>query len=101
LEYFWKILNRRLSEILPALKEPFVALKRSGEYGEPMDEADITWSRSEHEYVIQLRDRNMKRVLEIQRALDRLEAGEFGICVECGDDIAMERLEAHPAAASA
>lgn len=64
-----------------------------------MDEADITWSRFEHEYAIQVRDRNMKRVLEIQRALDRLEAGEFGICVECGDDIAMERLEAHPAAA--
>jgi len=30
-------------------------------------------------------------------ALQRIDAGEFGYCEECGDDIAEERLEFNPA----
>lgn len=34
----------------------------------------------------------------LRAALARLEAGEFGYCEECGDDIAPRRLELDPAA---
>ncbi|MTI45776.1 TraR/DksA family transcriptional regulator [Roseibium hamelinense] len=43
-----------------------------------------------------------QRRTEIQRidaALKRLEDGDYGCCVECGDDIADKRLEIDPAAA--
>jgi len=33
---------------------------------------------------------------EIQAALNRIDAGKFGICEECGSPIAEERLEAIP-----
>lgn len=32
----------------------------------------------------------------ISRALQRIDAGEFGVCVECGLDIDMERLRVQP-----
>lgn len=35
----------------------------------------------------------------VGRALDRIEAGTYGICVQCSADIAPERLAARPEAA--
>ncbi|BDZ46681.1 TraR/DksA family transcriptional regulator [Naasia aerilata] len=37
-----------------------------------------------------------ERRIEIAAALDRLDAGTYGICVRCGDRIAEGRLEARP-----
>ena len=42
----------------------------------------------------QLRRRDLKR---IDAALARLAAGEFGECLECGEEIAERRLEIDPA----
>ncbi|MEL6862264.1 MAG: TraR/DksA C4-type zinc finger protein [Pseudomonadota bacterium] len=33
----------------------------------------------------------------IERALSRLASGTYGICVTCGDDISLARLERNPA----
>jgi len=33
---------------------------------------------------------------KVAAALGRMDAGEFGICVECGEKIQIGRLEAHP-----
>jgi len=38
------------------------------------------------------------QLAEVQRALDRLHTGSYGICVVCGRSIPTERLEARPAA---
>ena len=32
----------------------------------------------------------------ILAALKRVKAGEFGVCVQCGDDISPQRLDAVP-----
>lgn len=42
-----------------------------------------------------------RRAMEIRRidaALKRIDAGEYGWCVECGDEIAPKRLDSDPAA---
>ncbi len=49
-------------------------------------------------------DQTMLRTLEeelheVQAALDRLERGSYGLCVDCGQPIEIERLEAIPWAA--
>jgi DnaK suppressor protein len=36
---------------------------------------------------------------EVDRALEKLDAGTYGICEECGQPIALERLRALPSAA--
>lgn len=40
------------------------------------------------------------RLQEIESALIRIENGDYGRCVKCGKEIARERLEANPAAAT-
>lgn len=42
--------------------------------------------------------RRAGEILRIDRALQRLEDGEYGVCVECGEDISANRLAADPAA---
>jgi len=44
----------------------------------------------------QLRKRELKR---IDLALERLDDGEFGYCLNCGEEIAAKRLEIDPLAA--
>jgi DnaK suppressor protein len=46
-------------------------------------------------------ERDRRRQLELQKiaaALRRVEAGEYGFCAMCGEDIALKRLELDPAA---
>jgi len=40
-----------------------------------------------------------RQIASIERALDRIDAGTYGICVQCGAEIAEGRLEARPEAA--
>ena len=35
-------------------------------------------------------------IRNISAALQRMEAGEYGICVECGTEIDLARINAHP-----
>jgi RNA polymerase-binding transcription factor len=42
--------------------------------------------------------RDAEELAGLESALKRLSEGEYGICVECGDTIARERLFANPAA---
>ncbi|KKB86144.1 hypothetical protein VW29_03540 [Devosia limi DSM 17137] len=43
--------------------------------------------------------RRQARKVALEMALRRLEAGEFGDCVDCGEPISPKRLEIDPAAA--
>jgi len=38
-------------------------------------------------------------IAQVRGALSRLESGDYGVCVSCGEDIAPARLEALPEAA--
>ena len=46
-----------------------------------------------------LRDRATQQLALVDAAIDRLENGTFGVCVRCGEPIAVGRLEALPWAA--
>ncbi|MBR0553365.1 TraR/DksA family transcriptional regulator [Stakelama marina] len=43
--------------------------------------------------------RRQQEIVRIDNALSRIEQGEFGWCVECGDAIAAKRIEFDPSAA--
>lgn len=43
-------------------------------------------------------DNHVREVREIELALNRVRDGSYGICEDCGEDIALERLEAYPTA---
>lgn len=46
--------------------------------------------------IAQQRRRQTERTA-IDAALDRIEAGEFGYCLQCGEEIALPRLKNNPA----
>lgn len=46
-----------------------------------------------------LENEAINEIAQIDAALRRLEAGQYGICVTCGEDISPKRLEAWPASA--
>lgn len=42
---------------------------------------------------------DLKELQEVEDALARIENGTYGVCIDCGREIARERLEARPQAA--
>jgi DnaK suppressor protein len=63
------------------------------------DELDNARTQEDLDLHISLIDLAESRLNSAMNALDRLEQNEFGICEECGDEIAFERLRAVPMAA--
>ncbi len=47
-----------------------------------------------------LREREIVGLALIQEALRRLDAGTYGVCTECGDEVAFERLLVFPESAT-
>ena len=50
--------------------------------------------------VFRLRDREKFLLQKIEKALQRIEDGTFGICERCEEDISPKRLEARPVTAA-
>jgi len=49
------------------------------------------------EVVSALESEAIAELAEIDASLQRVEAGSYGVCVSCGEDIALARLQARPA----
>jgi len=60
------------------------------------DEIDLASSEYAQSMVFRLRDREKFLLKKIERALNRIEEGSFGICERCEEDISLKRLEARP-----
>jgi DnaK suppressor protein len=63
------------------------------------DELDNARSQEDLDLHISLIDLAESRLSAAISALERLEQNDFGVCSECGDEIAFERLRAVPMAA--
>lgn len=60
------------------------------------DEMDLASSEYLQAFTFRLRGREKNLLDKIQKALDRIDAGTFGVCEECDEAIAFKRLEARP-----
>ncbi len=60
------------------------------------DEMDLASSEYLQAFTFRLRGREKNLLDKIQRALERLDAGTFGICEECDEPISVKRLQARP-----
>jgi len=60
------------------------------------DDLDRIQHASERDYAMGNLERNSSRLREVRMALDRLEAGSFGICLGCDETINLKRLTAVP-----
>ncbi|MCJ7541971.1 MAG: RNA polymerase-binding protein DksA [Desulfobacterales bacterium] len=60
------------------------------------DSVDRASYESERDTMLRIRDRESKLIRKVQRSLDNLKNGGFGICEMCEKEIAIERLKARP-----
>ena len=64
------------------------------------DELDRIQHGQERDLAMRTLDRNSKLLREVRAALSRIDAGTFGICIDCEEEISMKRLAAVPWTAS-
>ena len=57
---------------------------------------DRTQDASDRDYAMSSLERNSDRLREVRAALRRIEAGTFGICMGCEEEINPKRLAAIP-----
>ncbi len=60
------------------------------------DFGDMATEREEEEVLEDLGNAGQQEIRMIQAALQRIEDGSYGICVNCGDEIGAERLDVVP-----
>ncbi len=60
------------------------------------DEIDQASAEYNQSFIFRLRDREKYYLSKIDKALKKIEDGDFGICDSCGEDISTKRLEARP-----
>lgn len=60
------------------------------------DEMDLASSEYMQAFTLRLRGRERHFLQKIEKALQKLDTGEFGLCEDCGETIGHKRLEARP-----
>jgi DnaK suppressor protein len=93
-EYFKELLTNRLDELLHHADNTVSGMTAPKEnFPDPTDRASL---ESDRNFMLRIRDRENKLIKKIKKALDRIEAGTFGVCEKCGEDITLKRLKARP-----
>ncbi len=62
------------------------------------DEMDAASSEVNLQFAGRLREREQGLLAKVDAALQKIEQGEYGACVSCGEDIGIKRLQARPVA---
>jgi DnaK suppressor protein len=96
LDFFRKLLNRRLKELLMEAEKTKNMVKATDELAP--DPVDAAFDQSEKDFLLRLRDRESKLMAKIKEALEKIDNGTFGVCEECGEGISLKRLRARPMA---
>jgi DnaK suppressor protein len=96
LEYFrQKLLNWR-DELIEESRETISNLRQ--EVRDVGDEAERATRETENSLELRTRDRYRKLINKIDKALIRVDEGDYGYCDETGEEIGLARLEARPIA---
>ena len=96
LEYFRQKLESWRDELVEESRETISNLQH--EVRDVGDEAERATRETENSLELRTRDRYRKLINKIDKALNRIEEGEYGFCDETGEEIGLARLEARPIA---
>jgi DnaK suppressor protein len=93
--FFKNKLEILAKELLDNAGETTEHLRKTSLVPDPADRATL-----EEEYSLELRTRDRERKLlkKVKEAIFRIENGEYGYCLETGEEIGLERLLARPTA---
>ena len=86
------ILNARMKELDKRLHE----IEDELDSHQSKDWEELAVEREEDEVLEGLGNSGQTEIAQIQAAFVRMDEGEFGYCVECGNEISPERLKVLP-----
>jgi DnaK suppressor protein len=93
---FREVLKKRQADLEETSNNGRKALAIEGS----ADELDRIQQAQERDFALGGLDRTAKLLREVRAAIDRINAGTFGICLDCQKDIGVRRLAAMPWTAS-
>jgi len=96
IEFFRQLLQERLQEILGEADKTRIDMTGTGSaapFPDPTDRASLETDRN---FTLRIRDRERKLITKIREAMERLDAGTYGLCEICGGEITEKRLIARP-----
>ena len=96
LEYFKDILTAWLEELRHSASNTVEGLLNIE--ANSADYLDCATFESDRSTALRIRDRESILIKKIRRSLEDIDNGEYGICEDCGREIAIERLKARPIA---
>jgi RNA polymerase-binding protein DksA len=88
----------RLRAEITSAEESLVGLMRDSGDGAGDDQADTGTKNITREHELALAANAREMLVQIERALERLDAGTYGLCENCGDPIGKARMQAFPRA---
>ena len=99
-------LTRKLKEDYQTLlREVRNELENSGDQhridllnSEPGDAGDESLANALADYNLTILDRHIDGMRDIEAALQRIKNGEYGVCIDCGEEVTFPRLMAYPTA---
>jgi DnaK suppressor protein len=95
LEYFkTKLLDARNKILNSGVLSNFEDLHINSD--DTADEADLASNTINQQVSFSIREKEMTKLRRIDAALERVEDGSFGFCLESGDEIEEKRLETQP-----
>ena len=96
MEYFRRKLHTWRNELVDESQQTIDHLKT--EVRDVGDEAERAQRESENSLELRTRDRYRKLISKIDKALKTIDSGDYGYCIETGEEIGVARLEARPIA---
>jgi DnaK suppressor protein len=94
---------KRFREVLEAKRDALIQnarnMKADGmvlDADDLPDEMDLASSEGMQSFELRLRGREKTFLQKIDRAIRKIDEGDFGVCEECGEEISVKRLEARP-----
>lgn len=96
LDHFRTILQSWKKDLMQEVDRTVMHMQdEASNFPDPNDRAT---QESEFSLELRTRDRERKLIRKIEEALNRIEDGSYGYCVETGEEIGVKRLEARPVA---
>lgn len=92
------VLKKQLEERLATLQSRLASIKRDVTQGHSGDSAEQAQERENDEVVDAIGNETALSIRAVAAALERISAGTYGICENCGEDIGEARLQVVPEA---
>jgi len=95
LDYFRQLLDTELKHLFEKAGETVWELMETS-FNNESDLLDRASQELSQNHVFRIRSRESRLIKKIRKSLQAIEDGTYGICEDCEEPIAMERLMARP-----